>query len=79
MPEEIAINLPEGVLPDVAAGRQDVARLLASLRRQPDQLITNHSGDQVYLKQVTAEESSTGSGYLTDCCFLEVPCERHRP
>lgn len=76
--DNISVNLGNA-LPDVTTGTHDPARLLAALRLQPDQLITNHEGEQVYLKQVTAEESGLGHGYLIDCCWLDAPCERHKP
>lgn len=77
--DDFTITLPEGVLPDITTGKHDPARLLVALRFQPDQLITNHEGDQVYLRQATAEEkAAAGYGYLIDCCFLELPCERHQ-
>lgn len=55
--------------PAVAAG------VLDSLRWTADQQIINHDGEHVWLKGVSA--TATAKGYITDCCLVQFPCERH--
>jgi hypothetical protein len=42
---------------------------LASLRWKADMPVVNHFGEHMWLKQMP--------GYITDCCFIDEPCERH--
>ena len=53
-------RVPEIVKPDA---------LLDALRWKADQIITNHFGERVWLKQ-----SPHG---LTDCCPVDAPCDHH--
>lgn len=47
----------------------DPRELLDSLRWKADQVITNHAGERVWLKQIP--------GGITDCCSADFPCEHH--
>lgn len=47
----------------------DTQDLLDSLRWKADQIITNHFGERVWLKQIEHG--------LADCCFADDPCEHH--
>lgn len=61
---------------DLTAHPEDAVEILAALRWKADQLVVNHEGDRVWLKSMPPLPSMT-HGYITDCCFVEVPCERH--
>ena len=63
-------HLAENATPAEAQG------LLESLRWKADGLITNHFGERVWLKEVAA--TATVIRHITDCCFEDDPCERHR-
>jgi len=44
--------------------------ILEDLRWRADQAIINYEGESVWLEQMP--------GYITDCCYTDAPCERHR-
>ena len=43
--------------------------LLASLRWRADQIIINHFGERVWLREC--------EGGITDCCLAAEPCDYH--
>jgi hypothetical protein len=50
--------------------------LLDALRWREDMQVTNHEGEGVWLRpSLNASDERTG---VTDCCFAEAPCDRHR-
>ena len=44
---------------------------LASLRWHADMAVITAMGEHVWLKQIEHG--------LTDCCYIDTPCERHAP
>lgn len=54
---------------DTEIEQHDPRELLNSLRWKADQLITNHFGERVWLKQI--------DGGITECCPEEAPCAHH--
>ena len=51
-------------------GIEKVSDLLAELRWSEDQIITNYSGERVWLKSI--------KGGVTDCCLADAPCDYHK-
>lgn len=47
---------------------------LRELRWRPDQVVTNHFGQRVWLRERFQGEQQIG---ITDCCFADDPCEWH--
>lgn len=52
----------------------DARKLLASLRWQADQVVTNDFGERVWLRELFDGDRRIG---ITDCCFVEAPCDWH--
>jgi len=50
-------------------------RLLKLLRWLPDQQITNHYGEHVWLKILMNEKNERVG--ITECCKTDNPCGRH--
>lgn len=52
--------------------------VLQSLRWGPDRQVVNPFGDHVWLKQMPPLLPSLPKGYVTECCFVDNPCDHHR-
>jgi hypothetical protein len=52
-----------------------LADLLASLRWDVDQLVTNPFGERVWLKACLDERGNRIG--VTDCCEADEPCDHH--
>jgi hypothetical protein len=50
--------------------------LLRILSWKPDMVVTNHDGHRVWLKE--SLDSTGKRDGITDCCFVDDPCERHK-
>ena len=53
----------------------DPAKELAGLRWKADMAVVNHFGEHMWLKAMPPEPAPRE--YITDCCFIDEPCERH--
>lgn len=54
---------------------ENAEALLGSLRWKADTLVTNYFGEVVWLKPCYLNGKRIG---ITDCCFVDDPCERHK-
>jgi len=50
-------------------------QLLKTLRWEADMKVVNDFGEHVWLKPHYLNGKRIG---ITDCCFVDSPCERHR-
>lgn len=57
------------------ASTADVARLIVSLRWREDMRVVNDFDEHVWLGPCL-DENGKRIG-ITDCCFVDDPCERH--
>ena len=48
----------------------DAREIMEALSWRADQIITNHFGERVWLRQSDARS-------ITDCCLVVAPCEYH--
>ena len=58
------------------ATREELEAVLESLRWKADMAVVNHFGDHVWLTECYSNGKQIG---ITDCCFVDDPCDRHRP
>ena len=74
---------------DRLATQDELRQLYDSLRREPDTIhVEPISGERMWLKQVRPEDFDEEyreeltkvypGGYITDCCYEELPCEYHK-
>lgn len=56
---------------DISLKAEDI---LAALRWKADMKIVNDFGEHVWLKPLIVNDKRIG---ITDCCFVDNPCERH--
>jgi hypothetical protein len=39
--------------------------------------VVNHFGEHMWLKRMPPEPPHLSHGYITDCCFIDEPCDHH--
>ena len=73
--------------PEFEVEHVNVERTLEGLRWKADMLVTNDFGERVWLKPLfvdehyrTVDENTPGARRIgiTDCCFENAPCYRHK-
>ena len=55
--------------------KEDAKTIMEMLRWKEDMAIINHDGEHVFLKACYYEGKRIG---ITDCCFMDNPCNKHK-